>query len=192
MDSLIIVEQEKQEVIKIYREYEKIGQEKAIEMGRHLSRIKDKVGHGNFGKWIEDNLPFSWQSAAKYMTVYRMSIREEGLDPTLGIEEVYQLGKKQKLIPMLEPEKPIKPVPKEPELLPVKLQPSVKTEESPKFKETLNLKPEKVKEPEEPEPMTESEQQDGWVEDIKDLYVKLDDDHKGLVIDWILEYKEAA
>ena len=50
-----------------------------------------------------------------------------------------------------------------------------------------------AQEPEEPDIVDEPEDdQDGWVEDIKDLYVKLDDDHKGLVIDWILEIKEAA
>jgi hypothetical protein len=35
--------------------------------GKLLLEAKDKVGHGNFGKWIEDNCSIDWRTANRYM-----------------------------------------------------------------------------------------------------------------------------
>ncbi len=42
-----------------------------IEIGKRLEVIKEMVGHGEWGKWVEQNLPFSWQWACKYIKAYQ-------------------------------------------------------------------------------------------------------------------------
>ena len=39
--------------------------------GKLLLEAKDKVGHGNFGKWIEDNCSIDWRTANRYMAQAR-------------------------------------------------------------------------------------------------------------------------
>lgn len=40
-----------------------------IEIGKRLIAAKELVGHGNFGKWLEDNFNLSQQTARKFMQV---------------------------------------------------------------------------------------------------------------------------
>lgn len=41
----------------------------AIEIGNLLIQAKEQVGHGNFGKWLEDNFNLTQQSANRFMRV---------------------------------------------------------------------------------------------------------------------------
>ena len=41
----------------------------AIEIGKLLIQAKEQVGHGNFGKWIEDNFQLSHKMAVNFMRV---------------------------------------------------------------------------------------------------------------------------
>jgi hypothetical protein len=158
--------------------------DKVIRIGELLTQCKEEYGtHGLWMAWLESNkesLGFGYVTANNYIHAY-----ERRNDPQIytgvNLKDIYY--------PQLEHKKPVKAEPKEqePEPLPARLQPPVK--EQPKAKE-----PE-----EEPKSRDDSwldepleDEQEGWVEDIENLYVKLDEDHKGLVIDWILEYKEAA
>lgn len=185
-----LVESQKEEICKIYQEYQKMSLDKAVQMGRLLTVIKDQVGYGNFGTWIENNLPFSQQSAERYMGVYLLSIREEGLDPKLGLDEAY------KLLPH-KPRTPVKAQPK----------PEPKLESAPpKNPQTVDSgiysveKAKKVQIPqsvdfdkdEEESEVAEAEvdEQDGLLEDLKDIFVKLDRDHKNRFLDWIEELLE--
>ena len=61
-------------------------------MGEELLKKKAEVGHGNWLKWIEDNLSFSWSTAKRYMAEanssqmsYLDSEPEPLLRPTLEI-----------------------------------------------------------------------------------------------------------
>lgn len=48
----------------------KIGMEKAIRIGELLTEQKGKLGHGYFGLWIANKLPFTDRTARNYMKVY--------------------------------------------------------------------------------------------------------------------------
>ena len=41
----------------------------AIEIGKCLIQAKAQVGHGNFGKWVEDNFNLSERTARRFMQV---------------------------------------------------------------------------------------------------------------------------
>ena len=45
--------------------------QKAIRVGQLLSEQKEFVGHGNFVKWIENNLDIGQVTAHKYMNLYQ-------------------------------------------------------------------------------------------------------------------------
>jgi hypothetical protein len=40
---------------------------RAIEIGELLKQAKDRVGHGNFEAWVNDNCQLSYRSARRYM-----------------------------------------------------------------------------------------------------------------------------
>jgi hypothetical protein len=44
--------------------------DKAIAIGEELTAIKDELPHGEFGPWIEANMPFSRKSATNWMRIY--------------------------------------------------------------------------------------------------------------------------
>ena len=54
--------------------------QKAIRVGQLLSEQKEFVGHGNFVKWIENNLDIGRTSAEKYMKLfeYQNKLPESG------------------------------------------------------------------------------------------------------------------
>lgn len=165
--------------------------EKATKIGELLVEIKKDIPHGAWMEFCKLNIEFSYFTVNNYINAY-----ERKDDPKFltvkNLSDIYypQIEHKPEATKVEEPEEEdeleesVPKISSEAEPLPLRLQPPVTP---------------KVEEPEE-EPEKEDEwvdeplkdEQDGWVEDIKDLYVKLDDDHKGLVIDWILEYKEAA
>ncbi|TGN08607.1 DUF3102 domain-containing protein [Leptospira bandrabouensis] len=43
----------------------------AMVLGEELSIIKEKLGHGNWLPWIEQNVPFSERSARNYINIYK-------------------------------------------------------------------------------------------------------------------------
>jgi hypothetical protein len=161
--------------------------DKVIRIGELLTQCKEEYGtHGLWMAWLESNkesLGFGYVTANNYIHAY-----ERRNDPQIytgvNLKDIYY--------PQLEHKKPVKAEPKEqePEPLPARLQPPV----APKVEEPEEV-PEEVPETKKDdewldEPLTD--EQDDWVEEIENLYVKLDDDHKELIIDWILAYREAA
>lgn len=43
----------------------------AMVLGEELSNIKEKLGHGNWLPWIEQNVPFSERSARNYISIFK-------------------------------------------------------------------------------------------------------------------------
>ena len=41
----------------------------AIEIGKCLIQAKAQVGHGNFGKWVEENFQLKYRSAKNFMDI---------------------------------------------------------------------------------------------------------------------------
>lgn len=48
--------------------------EKAIRIGELLTSIKQELGHGQWGSWVEENLPFSQRTAERYMAITAIKI----------------------------------------------------------------------------------------------------------------------
>lgn len=42
-----------------------------VSLGLYLASVKEQLPHGEFGKWIEDNVGFSERTARRYMKVYK-------------------------------------------------------------------------------------------------------------------------
>lgn len=61
-------------------------------LGSYLNEVKEQLPHGEFGKWIEDNVGFSERTARNYMKVYKF---REDFMTCEGIEES---EKKEKII----------------------------------------------------------------------------------------------
>lgn len=157
--------------------------EKVIQIGRLLTECKKEAGYGKWMTWVEDNhesLGFGYSTANNYINCF-----ERQDDPKFSTVENLKDIYYPKQIEHKEPELPKEPVTEEPEPLPVRLQPYVK-EPQPKV-ETEQVKPE-IEEPEIEEP--EIDEQDELVEDIKDIYMRLDEAHQKLVINWMIEYEE--
>lgn len=69
----------------------KITREKVIEIGQLLTEQKEKVGFGNWLKWIADNLDFGRTTATNYMNVYDAHVN--GKLPTVGnLSDFYKLS----------------------------------------------------------------------------------------------------
>jgi hypothetical protein len=160
--------------------------DKVAKIGKLLSECKEEVGYGMWMTWVEANkesLGFSYVTANNYINAYERK-DDPRFTPVVNLKDIYY--------PQIEHKEPVKAEPKEqePEPLPARLQPPV----APKVEEPEEV-PEEVPETKKDdewldEPLTD--EQDDWVEEIENLYVKLDDDHKELIIDWILAYREAA
>ena len=41
----------------------------AVEIGNLLIQAKEKIGHGKFGKWLEDNFQLKWRMANNFMNI---------------------------------------------------------------------------------------------------------------------------
>jgi hypothetical protein len=77
----------------------------AQEAGRILLEVKERVGHGNFGKWIDTNLEFTQRTARTYMRVYENRALLDGTKE-LSIRNAYLLMPGDKERPAPKAEKP--------------------------------------------------------------------------------------
>ena len=62
------------EIIDLHEEVRRAAEtimQKAFRLGELLLYQKSKLRHGEFGKWIKDNLPFCERTAQLYMDIYR-------------------------------------------------------------------------------------------------------------------------
>jgi hypothetical protein len=67
------ITQTKNEIIRVYddlKSYAKLTIENAIRLGELLSHQKELLGHGAWGDWVDENLPFSSKSVQRYMKLY--------------------------------------------------------------------------------------------------------------------------
>ena len=65
--------------------------EQMFRMGEILVAAKKIVGHGKFGDWIKNNVPFSERTANNYMNVYKMCLGQQELLEQFGrsaLEEI--------------------------------------------------------------------------------------------------------
>ena len=159
-----------------------LGLDGAIRIGELLIECKKEVGHGGWMQWMTDNLTFSYRTAGNYMRLYaeRSNPKLESLSNLWEAEQILIEHKEPAKEPELPEEPDLLPKEEEPESEPlsVKVQPYVKEPE------------EEDEEPEIEEP--EPDEQDELVADIKDLYERLDWEHKHQIIDWILEQGRPA
>lgn len=56
--------------------------EHAWEIGKRLVEVKEDLGYGDFGGWIEQNFEFSWQYATQFMRFYKQT---PDLKPALNL-----------------------------------------------------------------------------------------------------------
>jgi len=73
--------------------------QKAIEAGRLLFETKSNLQHGQFGKWIENNLPFTERTARNYIKLYHNRVKIKGVS---GLNEAYKLIIKTETVSDLE------------------------------------------------------------------------------------------
>jgi hypothetical protein len=62
------------EIISLHEEIRRAAEtmiQKAIRIGKLLVQHKRKLPHGEFGSWIEDNLPFCVRTGQLYMDIFR-------------------------------------------------------------------------------------------------------------------------
>jgi hypothetical protein len=57
---------------------EKTTEEARKAFGKLLLEAKEKVGHGNFGKWIEEHCSITWRTANRYMKLDSVSNSTSG------------------------------------------------------------------------------------------------------------------
>jgi len=66
-----------------------------IEIGKRLSRVKDRVGHGNWLPWVRDNFGWTDQTASNYMNVFELSKTAEFLRlRNLPLEALYLVARR--------------------------------------------------------------------------------------------------
>jgi hypothetical protein len=84
---------EKEEVLQLHAEIGesfRMSVEKAIRIGELLTSIKQRIGHGQWGSWVEENLPFSQRTAERYMAVTILQVKNDSLSH-LGLFDAYKL-----------------------------------------------------------------------------------------------------
>lgn len=84
---------EKEEVLQLHAEIGesfRMSVKKAIRIGELLTSIKQRIGHGQWGSWVEENLPFSQRSAERYMALTAVQIKIDSLSH-LGLFDAYKL-----------------------------------------------------------------------------------------------------
>jgi len=146
---------------------------KAIEIGKLLSECKKEIGWGKWMTWVEANqesLGFGYMTAHRYINVYELR-DDPRFNTVLNLTEIYFPDRAEQVPEDELPEEPGIEIEEEP---PAKLQPV----------EPIMGEPE---EPEVEEPEELADEQDELVEDIKDIFQRLDWPHKHQIIDWLLE-----
>ncbi len=63
--------------------------EKILQIGKLLNEQKEALQHGEFGPWVEQNLPFSHRSVNRYMKMYRRR-HELKLDRVANLSQAYR------------------------------------------------------------------------------------------------------
>jgi hypothetical protein len=63
----------------------------AIRIGELLGQQKGRLGHGAFGKWIEENLPFTDRTARNYMRLYNEKDRLLKTETVSDLKSAYNL-----------------------------------------------------------------------------------------------------
>jgi len=84
---------EKEEVLQLHAEIGesfRMSVEKAIRIGELLTSIKQRIGHGQWGSWVEENLPFSQRSAERYMALTAVQIKIDSVSD-LSLFDAYRL-----------------------------------------------------------------------------------------------------
>lgn len=84
---------EKKEVLQLHAEiWEsfRMSVEKAIRIGELLTSIKQRIGHGQWGSWVEENLSFSQRSAERYMALTAIRIKIDSVSD-LSLFDAYKL-----------------------------------------------------------------------------------------------------
>lgn len=77
----------------------------AIQLGRKLTEAKQLVDHGEWGKWIKDNLPFSQDKATMMMKIYdAYGANQESLFGDVNSETFRNLGISQAFALLSVPE----------------------------------------------------------------------------------------
>jgi hypothetical protein len=87
------IDDRKEEIVRLHTEIEesfKTSVGKAIRIGELLINIKGEVEYGQWGIWIQENLPFSQSTAERYMSVSEHRDKFVSL-PNLTIFEAYKL-----------------------------------------------------------------------------------------------------
>jgi hypothetical protein len=62
---------------------------KILQMGKLLTEQKEALRHGDFGPWVEQNLPFTHRSANRYMEIFRRR-HELKLDNVTNLSQAYK------------------------------------------------------------------------------------------------------
>lgn len=75
MNELTISEQKKienleAEIITLTQQAQKVALVYICELGKRLSMAKDMVGHGNWGRWLEEKVHYSQSTAENYIKIY--------------------------------------------------------------------------------------------------------------------------
>src|SRR6516164_3122957 len=66
-----------------------------VQIGKRLSGVKDRVGHGNWLPWLHHNFDWSGETAANYMAIFRLSKTSKFQSlKNLPLEVLYLLGRK--------------------------------------------------------------------------------------------------
>ena len=66
-----------------------------VQIGKRLSRVKDRVGHGNWLTWLRKNFDWSGDTAANYINVFELSKTPEFRRlRNLPLELLYLLGRR--------------------------------------------------------------------------------------------------
>jgi hypothetical protein len=58
----------------------KVTKENIIEIGRELTAVKERIGHGNFQSWIESEFSWSLKTAERFMQVTDYFTTDEKID----------------------------------------------------------------------------------------------------------------
>ena len=149
------VDDKKEEILKL--QYEildsvKMNVEKAIHIGELLLGIKGELGHGKWGNWVGENLPFTPRTAERYMSLTRikndnvsdlslfdaLKLLPHKLRPATNDEpEAEEVPEVEDDMETPEPEaEVIAEVPKEPQLSKAKVKALAKAEADARFKIT--------------------------------------------------------
>ena len=68
----LAVAREARDLAERLRTFERNTKDSAVAFGRELIEMKEKLGHGNFGPWVEAELPYGLRTAENLMNAARV------------------------------------------------------------------------------------------------------------------------